>query len=218
MNDKPLKQVTSIKFLGVVINDKLTWENHKKLVHTKISKTIGLLYKCRKIMNDNDRIDMYKTFIEPYFLYAIEAWGHSIQSENDGLVKLQSKVLRILFNCYRTADAWKHSNGQISDIRDLYSTVMRKLCMKHHFEALPKNFSENIMPELNINQLENKITHISLNDMYNYKKCQDIDKTHFKTSCIKNWNKLTMDLKVLPYSSGKESMHKVLKSLKNYIQ
>ena len=89
MNDEPLKQVTSIRFLGVVINDKLTWENHKKLVHTKISKTIGLLYKCNKIMNDNDCIDMYKTFIEPYFLYAIEAWGHSIQSENDALVKLQ---------------------------------------------------------------------------------------------------------------------------------
>ena len=91
-------------------------------------------------MNDNDCIDMYKTFIEPYFLYAIEAWGHSIQSENDALVKLQSKVLRILFNCYRTTDAWKHSNGQISDIRDLYTIVIRKICMKHQFGALPKKF------------------------------------------------------------------------------
>ena len=111
-------------------------------------------------MNNNDCIDMYKTFIEPYFLYAIEAWGHSIQSEKDILVKLQSKILRILFNCYRTADAWKHTNGKIHDIRDLYSTVIRKLCMKHHFEALPKNFSLNIMPELNVGQLENKISRI----------------------------------------------------------
>ena len=167
-------------------------------------------------MNDNDCIDMYKTFIEPYFLYAIEAWGHSIKSENDTLVKLQSKVLRILFNCYRTADAWKHCNGQVSYIRDLYSTVIRKLCMKHQFEALPKHFSEDIMPELNINQLENKITRISLNDMYNYKNCQNQDRTQFKTSCIKNWNKLTMDLKVLPYTSGKECLHRALKNLRNY--
>ena len=216
MNDEPLKQVTSIRFLGVVINDKLTWENHKKLVHTKISKTIGLLYKCNKIMNYNC-IDMYKTFIEPYFLYAIEAWGHSIQSENDPLIKLQSKILRILFNCYRTADAWKHSNGQIKDIRDLYSTVIRKLCMKHQFEALPKNFSVNIMPEMNINQLENKVTRISLSDMYDYKKCQNLDRTHFKSSCIKTWNELSMDLKVLPYSSGKKCLHKALKTIKNIV-
>ena len=164
-------------------------------------------------MTDNDCINMYKTFIEPYFTYAIEAWGHSILSEKDLLVKLQSKVLRILFKCYRTSDAWKHSNGQISDIRNLYSTVITKLCMKHQFEALPKNFSTNIMPELNVTQLENKISRISLKDMYNYKNCQNPNSTQFKTSCIKNWNSLSFDLKVLPYSSGKEYLHRALKKL-----
>ena len=103
MNDKPIKQVTSIKFLGIVLNDKLTRENHKKLLQTNISKTFGCLYECNKIMNENNCIDMYKTFIEPDFIYAIEACGHSIQSENDLLIKLQSKIMRILFNCYRTA-------------------------------------------------------------------------------------------------------------------
>ena len=215
MNDTPLKQVTSIRFLGVIINDKLTWENHKKLIHTKISKTIGLLYKCNNIMTDSDCINMYKTFIEPYFIYAIEAWGHSINSEKDPLVKLQSKVLRILFNCYRTSDAWKHSNGQISDIRDLYNNIIRKLCMKHQFEALPHSFSVNIMPELNINQLENKISRISLNNMYNYKNCKNLDSTRFKRSCIDNWNSLSFELKVLPYSSGKECLHNALKKLKH---
>ena len=137
-------------------------------------------------MTDSDCTNMYKIFIEPYFIYAIEVWGHSILSENDSLVKLQSKVLRILFNCYRTSDAWKHSNGQISDIRDLYSNVIRKLCMKHQFEALPKNFSDNIMPKLNINQLQNRISRISLKDMYNYENCRKLDSTKFKTGCIKN--------------------------------
>ena len=165
-------------------------------------------------MTDSDCINMYKTFIEPYFIYAIEAWGHSILSENDLLVKLQSKVLRILFNCYRTADAWKHSIGQISDIRDLYSTIIRKLCMKHQFEALPNNFSTNVMPILNVNQLENKISRISLQDMYNYKKCKNIDSTKFKTSCIKNWNSLPFEFKTLPYSHGKKYLHRALKHLK----
>ena len=166
-------------------------------------------------MTDSDCINMYKTFIEPYFIYAIEAWGHSINSEKDPLVKLQSKVLRILFNCYRTFDAWKHSNGQISDIRDLYNNIIRKLCMKHQFEALPYSFSVNIMPELNINQLENKISRISLNNMYNYKNCKNLDSTRFKRSCIDNWNSLSFELKVLPYSSGKECLHNALKKLKH---
>ena len=98
MNSLPLKQVSSIKFLGVLINDKLTWDCHKKLICNKISKTIGILYRCKNTMNNEECIKMYKTFIQPYFLYALEAWGHSIQSDNDLLVKVQSKVLRILFN------------------------------------------------------------------------------------------------------------------------
>ena len=213
MDDIPLKQVNSIKFLGVLINDNLTWEDHKRLVYTKISKSIGLLYKCYNIMTDNDCINMYKTFIEPYFIYAIEACGHSILSENDPLLKLQSKVLRILFNCHRTSDAWRHSNGQITDIRHLYSNVIRKLCMKHQFETLPNNFSEHIMPELKVKKLENKITHISLNNMYDYKSCKNQNNTQFKTSCIKHWNSLSFDLKVLPYSSGKKCLHRALKKL-----
>ena len=108
----------------------------------------------------------------------------------------------------------KGQKGQCHPL--LYSTVIRKLCMKHQFEALPKNFSANVMPELNINQLDNKVTHISLNDMYNYKKRQNLSKTQFKTNCIKNWNKLPMDLKVLPYLSGKECLHRALKTIKNY--
>ena len=154
MEGIPLEQVTSIKFLGVNINDKLKWDDHKRLVHNKVSKTIGLLYKCRNVMNDNECIKMYKTFIEPYFLYAIEVWGHSIQFENDPLVKLQSKVLRILFNCHRSADAWRYSDNKINDIKTLYMNVVKKLCIKHHYQTLPRNFSE----KLYVNQLENKIS------------------------------------------------------------
>ena len=93
MEGIPLQQVTSIKFLGVIINNKLTWECHKQLIFNKICKTLGILYKCKRFLTENESINMYKTFIQPYFLYGIEIWGHSIKSDNDILVKLQSKVV-----------------------------------------------------------------------------------------------------------------------------
>ena len=62
MDGIPLKQVTSIKFLGILINNKLTWDDHKQLVHSKIFKTLGILYKCRNVMNDDENIKMYKSF------------------------------------------------------------------------------------------------------------------------------------------------------------
>ena len=164
-------------------------------------------------MDNNECIKIYKTFIQPYFLYAIEAWGHSVQSENDILVKMQSKVLRVLFDSYRTTDAWNYTNGHIKDVKSLYNTVIKKLCMRHHFGLLPNYVSSNIMPEFNICQLDNKISRISLEHMYDYKNNNKIFNTHLKNNCSHIWNSLKFDIKKLPYVSGKESIHKALKTL-----
>ena len=42
-------------------------------------------------MEEKEVIKMYKAFIQPYFLYGIEVWGHSVKSEKDILLRLQSK-------------------------------------------------------------------------------------------------------------------------------
>ena len=76
-------------------------------------------------MTENESINMYKTFIQPYFLYGIEIWGHTIQSNNDILVKLQSKIVRILLDCARSQDAWRHCNGHIISIHNLYNIVIK---------------------------------------------------------------------------------------------
>ena len=211
MDDTPLDQVKSTTFLGVIINDNLTWEDHKQLIYNKICKTLGLLYKCKKVMTENECIKMYKTFVEPYFFYGIEVWGHTIRSENDILVKLQSKIIRIIFGCARTQDAWNHCNDRINSVTTIYNNVIKKLCMKHHFGMLPLYFSNFVMPDFNIDQLQNKISRISLDKMYDYKKSPNLLETNLKSNCINKWNALSLDLKTLPYSNSKDALYKILK-------
>lgn len=92
---------------------------------------------------------------------------------------------------------------------EIYFTL-HYITLQHHYQTLPNNFSENIMPKLYVNQLENKITRISLKDMYNYTNCQDMNSTPFKTNCIQNWNSFSFQFKTMPYSSGKECLHRAL--------
>ena len=64
MADTKLKEVASTKFLGVIINNKLTWEAHKQQVYNKVCKTLGLIYECQDIIMDKKKIiKMYKIFI-----------------------------------------------------------------------------------------------------------------------------------------------------------
>ena len=210
-----LEQVKSIRFLGVIINDQLHWKDHKHYVYKKICKSIGLIYKCKHAMNENDCINMYKTFIEPFFLYAIEVWGHTVQTPTDILAHLQSKILRILFSCKRSDDAWEHNNGRILHIQELYQRTIKKLCIKQHMEILPHYFTSNIMPCLNVSQLQNKITRIALEQMYNYKICIKKSNTYFKKNCYKLWNSLPLSIKMLPYSNKSTAIKEFNKFLLN---
>ena len=42
--------VTRTKFLGVIIDNKLKWNDHITYVRSKISKTFGLFYKMRQYL------------------------------------------------------------------------------------------------------------------------------------------------------------------------
>ena len=85
--------------------------------------------------------------------------------------------------------------------------------MKNHFGVLPGHFSHCVMPEINIGQLQNIISHTSLDEMYNYKMPPKLLETNLKAKCVMNWNNLPLELKTLPYSSSKNEMYKILKKL-----
>ena len=201
MNGIILEQVKSIRFLGVIINDQLKWCDHKQHIYRKVCRSLGLLYKCKSIFNEEESINMYKAFIQPYFLYAIEVWGHTIRSPVDIMSKLQSKVLRILYGYKRSEDAWRYNDNRILPLEKLYESVIQKLCLKHHMNELPPYFTEYVMPNLNNSQLEKRITRISLEKMYDYEIQARNSGTEFKNMCQSLWNSLPLDLKMLPYTN-----------------
>ena len=50
INDENLKQEAFSKYLGVLIDEKLNWKQHINQLNTKISKSIGILYKLRYLV------------------------------------------------------------------------------------------------------------------------------------------------------------------------
>ena len=50
IDDNQIKRVESIKFLGVLIDENLFWRVHIKYIESKISKTLGLLYKVKNLI------------------------------------------------------------------------------------------------------------------------------------------------------------------------
>ena len=44
-----IEKATSIKFLGVMIDENISWRDHMKRVENKLSKNIGLLYQAKTV-------------------------------------------------------------------------------------------------------------------------------------------------------------------------
>ena len=125
INGQKLEKVKEIKFLGVIINDKLTWDDHKIYIKKKIAKNLGILYKSRRIMGTKDLLNMHNCFVLPYLLYCLPLWGGSINAKDDIIVKIQNKVLRVLFKTKRSEKAWKISDETIVPIKELGKPDLR---------------------------------------------------------------------------------------------
>ena len=57
------------KHLGIILDSKLTFENHINMVTTKINKTFGILRKLQNLLPRTALITIYKTFVRPHLDY-----------------------------------------------------------------------------------------------------------------------------------------------------
>ena len=89
---------SNCKFLGVVLDDGLTFKNHITSVIDKISKLTGLLYRIRHLLNLDTKLNFYYSLMYPFLSYNILVWGGACHSHLDGLVKIQKRIIRLILN------------------------------------------------------------------------------------------------------------------------
>ena len=68
-NNTPLEQVSSFPYLGLVINQNLTWCDHIDHIRSKISKRLGLLRRIKSCLPFEARIAFFNSYILPIFDY-----------------------------------------------------------------------------------------------------------------------------------------------------
>ena len=72
-NDAIEKQcMDSIKFLGIILDSKLSWNDHIQLLTRKVSRSMGILYRVKNILNQKSLFTLYCSLVLPYLNYACE--------------------------------------------------------------------------------------------------------------------------------------------------
>ena len=81
INDKEIEQVTSIKFLGVLTDEHLTSKEHIPVIENKISKNLGLLYRAKRVLDNNALKKLYFSFFHSYLNYGNIAWASTSKTK-----------------------------------------------------------------------------------------------------------------------------------------
>ena len=84
------------KFLGVIVDNQLSWNAHIKHISTKISKSVAILWLLRDIFPKHILKTLYLTLSYPYFNYCNLIWGTAYITNLNPLIVLQKKCIRII--------------------------------------------------------------------------------------------------------------------------
>jgi len=93
-----VKHTTSCKYLGVTIDNQLSWINHIDSVYKKIIKFVSIFYKIRDLLPIPCRNMIYYSFIHSSLLYGIEVYANTYYKNLSALCILNNKLIRILFD------------------------------------------------------------------------------------------------------------------------
>ena len=64
-----------MKFLGVLLDDNLSWKERIKYLENKLAENIRLMYRAKPFLDKESLLALYYSYIHSYVNYASLAWG-----------------------------------------------------------------------------------------------------------------------------------------------
>ena len=90
----PIERKRVARFLGVLVDDRLTWSNQISAIKTKMSRFIGTLYKLKSTLPLTVRLTIYNSLVQSHLNYCSLLWGTSCKSNIEKLFIAQKKAIR----------------------------------------------------------------------------------------------------------------------------
>ena len=94
----PIGRTNEHKFLGVHIDDRLTFGVHISKLCAKISRGIGVLRRLKQLVSHNVLKQLYFAFVHSHLSYAITSYQAAYLNQTQKLKNLINKAIKLVFN------------------------------------------------------------------------------------------------------------------------
>lgn len=120
----------TVKYLGVILDDKLNWKQHIELTTTRIRKLIWIFKKLRNVADLELLRMVYYALAQSVIGYCIGIWGGAFKSHMITLERAQRSVLKVMtFRPFRFPTTTLYNMCKVLTVRQMY---IYQLVIKQH--------------------------------------------------------------------------------------
>ena len=158
VEDQKLCRAQKTKYLGVIIDESMNWEEQLKTVKRKIKNGLGAMFKLKNILSQKQLATVYRALIESRLRYCSVIWGCLSNTKLESLQRLHNRARRLI-------EYARHKDGWVCDWLDVRNLI------KYDRLITTYKISNGLCPE----NLKNKFTPRSNILRYNTRKIDDFE-------------------------------------------
>ena len=198
-NQSPIQIVNAVKYLCIIIDNKLQFKQHIASLESKLSRCLGILNKTKSFLPEDILKKLYYAFMHSHFNFGLIVWSATPKSNLLKLQSIQSKAIRIL------AKASWHEHASplyvqlnILTLNKLISYALAKFIHKYYLKCLSSSFNNYFTLISNIHSCNTRNTTKS-NQYFIPRSPTSLLLRTIKFKSAKLWNDIPITLRKLSH-------------------
>ena len=156
LRKESIEQVSTIKFLGVIVHEHLSWKPHTDYILQKLRISYGVVKKASPFLNTTAIQMLYYSMIQSHLSYCITTWCNGNKSTLLKLQRVANKFIRLIYNLdYRASVKEVMQMNGLLTINQLTELETACFMFSYQKKTLPNVFS---------NLLENNLSRPKKNE------------------------------------------------------
>ena len=137
INGRDMDVVSHFNYLGIILEENISWKKHVAMITNKLSKISGVLHRLKYICPQNILKTIYKSLFVLPINYGLLLWGRNL----DSIAKFQKRAIRTITNGNFIA----HSELLLKELKllnvyDIHDLKILKFMYKLYHNELPIYF------------------------------------------------------------------------------
>ena len=132
MGGTTLQRQNEVKFLGVIVDERLSWRSHIEKIKRSCLRAMSPLFKLRNTLPSNLKLMLYRALVEPHLNYCAVVWMECSKADRIKLEKIQNRAMRVILNERKDSSATRLRSQLGWSTLENRRKMLRAVCTKRY--------------------------------------------------------------------------------------